>query len=132
MCITQGFDVCIHNLYPGSSENRAAAPNLWRLATAYQNQGHKAAKLDPLNLTTPTHPAHLKLEYYGLDPQQTVDTRDILFAFSASSGTAAEVVSYLQDMYTGPISLDVSAVTVSEHSPFAVYCCQFAQKLYLQ
>ncbi len=103
-----------------SLEARVAQGNLWRLATAYQSLGHSVASLDPLGLTTPTSgettptwPAPLLPETYGLDPHDTVHTQDILFSFPASSATVTEAVDYLRDMYSGTISLDASAMTVS-------------------
>ena len=96
-----------------SLKSRVAEGNLWRLATAYQSLGHSVASLDPLGLTTPTCPTSLLPESYGLDPQDSVHTQDILFSFPASTATVTEAVDYLRDMYSGSMSLDASAMTVS-------------------
>lgn len=94
-----------------SLQRRAAEPNLWRLATAYQNHGHSVATLDPLGLATPILPPSLSPETYGLNPFHEINTQDILFAFPASTGTVAEAVDYLRDMYSGTLSLDPGAIT---------------------
>ncbi len=92
---------------------RAAQANLWRLASAHHTTGHRTASLDPLGVNIPTPHPSLLPHTYGLADDDIVQTSDILFSFPASSGSVAEVVGYLRDMYCGHISLDVSAVTVN-------------------
>ncbi len=108
--------LCCTVLYcvgPSGDKARAAEANLWRLASAHHSQGHCAASLNPLSVSTPPPPSSLLPHTYGLANDDTVCTTDILFSFPASNCTVDEAVHYLRDMYCGHLSLDVSAVRVS-------------------
>ena len=95
--------------------NRVAQANLWRLATAYRDHGHRKASLDPLGLWQPESPQELSLEGYGLEGRESevFRTEGIVFVFERPKASLSEIVQHLEQAYCGTMALEVAYVEVS-------------------
>ena len=95
--------------------NRAAQANLWRLATAYREHGHRKATLDPLGLWQPESPLELSIAGYGLEGRESelFRTEGIVFAFARPEASLSEIVQHLELTYCGTMALEVAHIEVS-------------------
>ena len=107
----------------GWIRNRAAQANLWRLATAYREHGHRKATLDPLGLWQPESPVELSLASYGLEGRESelVRTEGIVFALARPEASLSEIVQYLELAYCGTMALEVAHVEVSRAGNYIHY-----------
>lgn len=97
------------------TRNRVAQSNLWRLATAYRNHGHRKAALDPLGMWQWASPTELELADYGLEGKEDelFRTEGIVFAFPKPEAPLSEIVQHLEHAYCGTMALEVAHLEVS-------------------
>ena len=95
--------------------NRVAQANLWRLATAYRDCGHRKANLDPLGMWQRESPPELSLAGYGLEGKEDelFRTEGIVFAFPRLEAPLSQIVQHLELTYCGTMALEVAHVEVS-------------------
>jgi len=95
--------------------NRVAWANLWRLATAYRDHGHRKANLDPLGMWQCESPPELSLASYGLEGKENelFGTEGIVFGFPRPEAPLSEMVQHLEQAYCGTMALEVAQVESS-------------------
>ena len=96
--------------------NRVAQANLWRLATAYRDHGHRRADLDPLGIWQCESLPELSMAGYGLEGKEDelFRTEGIVFAFPKPEAPLplSEIVQHLEQAYCGTMALEVAQVEV--------------------
>jgi probable 2-oxoglutarate dehydrogenase E1 component DHKTD1 len=106
--------------------NRAIQANLWRLATAFHDNGHKRAQSDPLGSHSQSSRfdiPELHPEYYNLDVSGTYDTNGILFNYhQEGAAPLSDILQYLDDTYCGRIGLEVSHITDIHEKEWILRC----------
>ena len=92
-----------------------AQSNLWRLATAYRDHGHRKATLDPLGMWQRASLIELDLAGYGLEGKEgeLFRTEGIVFAFPKPEAPLSEIVQHLERAYCGTMALEVAHLEVS-------------------
>ncbi|XP_011402465.1 PREDICTED: probable 2-oxoglutarate dehydrogenase E1 component DHKTD1, mitochondrial [Amphimedon queenslandica] len=93
-------------------ESRSRQPNIWRLVTSYQNNGHKTARTDPLGINNKwSDPIELNPEVYGLDNNNYYyDTLGILHCFEGGEASLSDIINYLNKTYCGNTAIEVSHI----------------------
>jgi len=104
--------------------------NLWRLATAYRDHGHRKANLDPLGMWQCESPPELSLASYGLEGKENelFRTEGIVFGFPRPEAPLSEIVQHLEQAYCRTMTLEVAQVEVS---PVGKYCHDSLKELIL-
>ena len=99
-----------------------AQANLWRLATAYRDHGHRKANLDPLGMWQRESPPELTLAGCGLEGKEDelFRTEGVVFAFPRPEASLSEIVQHLEKAYCGTMALEVAQVEVSPAGSVAV------------
>ena len=89
--------------------------NLWRLATAYRDHGHRKATLDPLGMWQRASLIELDLADYGLGGKEDelFRTEGIVFAFPKPEAPLSEILQHLEHTYCGTMALEVAHMEVS-------------------
>lgn len=98
--------------------------NLWRLATAYRDHGHRKANLDPLGMWQCESPPELSLASYGLEgkEKELFGTEGIVFGFPRPEAPLSEIVQHLEQAYCGTMALEVAQVEVSPVGKYGSCC----------
>jgi 2-oxoglutarate dehydrogenase E1 component len=82
-----------------------AARAAGELVDAYRLHGHRAARLDPLGAPAPGHP-QLDPEFHGITAHQLEGVPASIVQLESYGTTIADVVSWLQQTYTGSIGYE--------------------------
>ncbi|XP_030221505.1 2-oxoadipate dehydrogenase complex component E1 [Gadus morhua] len=96
---------------PGSALNQDHG--VARLVEAYRAHGHKAAKINPLLPQQPVLDNVPEIELLTRTLQGQVNTSGLRH-FGREQASAEEVVSYLEGVYCGPISVETSQLSTLE------------------
>lgn len=91
-----------------------------RLVNAYRDHGHLKAKLDPLGLKSRSSTYPLEPHNFGLSGDGPFSVINLLHAFPHHEGTLSQIITYLEEMYCGTMSLEVAHVSV---------CCMHVSQL---
>ncbi|KAI0039089.1 dehydrogenase E1 and transketolase domain-containing protein 1 [Auriscalpium vulgare] len=95
---------------PAQLENRAANAPLLRYVDALRTDGHRAARIDPLDLLQREHVPDLDPARYGLsDNAHAYDISGILWAGESEAEahwTLAEITAHLRGVYVGRIAYE--------------------------
>ena len=98
-------------------------PNLARFIGAWRRDGHKIAKLDPLNLSNGEATAaaennlsELRPKTYGLSHQahKTYDNTGLLYSSGQSVMSLAEIEAYLSHTYSANMAIEFDFIKSSE------------------
>ncbi len=82
-----------------------AARAAGELVDAYRLHGHRAARLDPLGSLPPGHP-QLEPEFHGITTAVLASVPASMVGLEAFGHTIGDVLSWLQQTYTGPIGYE--------------------------
>ncbi len=81
---------------------------VFQLISAYRNDGHLKAQLDPLRLTQNNHSKHTALSTFGLDEKDLNKTFQISSILGMKSGASLlNILDFMEKIYCGTISLQV-------------------------
>ncbi|RDD42971.1 putative 2-oxoglutarate dehydrogenase E1 component DHKTD1, mitochondrial [Trichoplax sp. H2] len=97
--------------------NRIKNSNLYRLATAYHDHGHRIAKLDPLELTNnnAANISELAIENYGLNLEDSTKySVNGIIDFSEQEATIKEIVDYLKEVYCNSVAVEFTYIKDNE------------------
>jgi 2-oxoglutarate dehydrogenase E1 component len=89
---------------PSEAQLRAARA-AGELVDAYRLHGHRAARLDPLGSTPPGHPM-LEPEFHGIKLSELQTVPASMVGLEGMGNTIADVVEWLQEVYTGSIGYE--------------------------
>jgi probable 2-oxoglutarate dehydrogenase E1 component DHKTD1 len=143
----QPREFALPDFTPEQLENRARNPSLTRLVDSYRRHGHRAATLDPLNLTHRPAVAALDPRRYGFaypfdlpqeftsanlpanspqelaDPERTFDTDGIFYLSDKNivdgRWKIGDIVKRLQEVYCGTLGFEFMHIQVGLFSDMA-------------
>ncbi|XP_062928837.1 2-oxoadipate dehydrogenase complex component E1 [Mobula hypostoma] len=91
---------------------------LLRLVTAYREHGHKAAKINPLGQDVQEIIPEIQILTESLQGHDLIYTKDLL-TFGKDEATLDEVLAYLDNVYCGHVSIEISQLeTMAEREWF--------------
>ncbi|XP_025833419.1 probable 2-oxoglutarate dehydrogenase E1 component DHKTD1 homolog, mitochondrial [Agrilus planipennis] len=101
-------------------ENRNKESNFYRLVTAYRENAHLVANINPINLdrNTPRVLQELDPKTYGLKKEDEVNFVDIIH-HDKPKGTVSEALEFLNKVYCGNISAQFSYLEEIEKEWFS-------------
>ncbi|XP_059843281.1 2-oxoadipate dehydrogenase complex component E1 [Hypanus sabinus] len=92
---------------------------LLRLVTAYREHGHKAAQINPLGQDVQEVIPEIQILTESLQGHDLIYTKDLL-TFGKDEATLDEVLAYLDNVYCGHVSIEISQLeTMAEREWFA-------------
>jgi probable 2-oxoglutarate dehydrogenase E1 component DHKTD1 len=109
---SQGDETRRHRLAQ-ANESRSAQPNLHRFIRAYQENGFKMGRVNPLGHHV-TKLDELDLKNFGLSGSQQFPVDNLLFSTSKSSMTIDEIESYLREVYANKMTIEFDYIQNEE------------------
>jgi len=111
----RGEDETLHHRLAQANESRSAQPNLHRFIRAYQENGFKMGRVNPLGNHV-SQVDELDLKNYGLNSnnakQFAVD--NLLFSTSKSAMTIDEIETYLREVYANKMTIEFDFIQNEE------------------
>lgn len=108
-------DKTMRNRLSQANESRSAQPNLYRFIRAYQENGFKMGRVNPLG-NHETKVDELELKNFGLNSNgsQQFQVDNLLFSTSKSSMTIDEIESYLREIYANKMTIEFDFIQNEE------------------
>eukprot|EP00834_Sanchytrium_tribonematis_P005647 NODE_356_length_8904_cov_1.034412.p1 type:complete len:728 gc:universal NODE_356_length_8904_cov_1.034412:2064-4247(+) len=117
--------------------NRVKNSNLLRLVSAFRQHGHKAAKIDPLDMTAPEDVKDLHLYRYGFDEKDTtkLDVKGILHLGKPGNpsqglpkASIRDIYKYLKSIYCGRIGYEFAHIPNTSERRWFQYMVESLEK----